>query len=157
MRLISETEFHRFVLNAHTKFRAGHFAEALAFAMKANRLCDGQSFNASKEDEEELYDVIGSIHLGSNNLEEARQWFERALSVQPESAVACAGLGEVFYLAELDQQAKTMFEWSLKSDPENAIALAGLQKVNGCLGLAPNHNTLFPDAMVGEAEVSQTT
>ena len=82
-------------------------------------------------------------------------WYEKSLVVCPNSSEACAGLGEVFYLAELDEQSKAMFEWALKSNSENEVARRGLAKVNGLLGLRSDHNSLCENASLLAANSQQ--
>jgi Tfp pilus assembly protein PilF len=80
--------------------------------------------------------------LALYRMDEARDSFEKALNINPVSSQACAGLAEIFYLLEEDQNAKTMFEWAVKNNPENKFAVSGLEKSNTNLGLDADHNTL---------------
>lgn len=92
---------------------------------------------------EDLAVVKGCAYLGLQDIEHAKSSFEDALAVNPNSSEACAGLGEVFYLAEMDQQSKTMYEWAVKNDPANTKAVHGLSRINQILGLPSDHNTLI--------------
>lgn len=87
----------------------------------------------------------GLNHLSRNETKEAQVCFENALQLNPVSAQACAGLGEVFYLEANDKESKTMYEWAVKNDPENNFALEGLKKVNLQLGFSPEDNSLDND------------
>ncbi|NUN69984.1 MAG: glycosyltransferase [Bacteroidetes bacterium] len=91
---------------------------------------------------EDIAIVKGCSYLGLQRIQEAKECFEDALAHNPNSSEACAGLGEVFYLAEMDRESKTMFEWAVKNDPENGTARQGLQRVNDLLGLPPEHSAL---------------
>ena len=133
-------------------FRNGKFEQALASASESERLYSQDSVVSSVEYEEDLFNLKGSIFLGMSKLDEAKNWFERALAIQPGSSGACAGLGEVFYLAGLDEQAKTMFPWSLKGEPQNTIARAGLAKTNQNLGMPQDHDSLQAQGSVESAE-----
>lgn len=64
----------------------------------------------------------GFSYLGLNKLNEARNYFERALYDEPESSDACAGLAEIFYLTGNNSEAMTMFEWALKYNAANKFA-----------------------------------
>jgi hypothetical protein len=85
----------------------------------------------------------GACFLALNDLAKAKEQFEAALNVQPNSSEACAGLGEVFYLMEMDREAKTMFEHAVANDGQNTAAVSGLAKVNTALGLAEDDNSLL--------------
>ena len=71
----------------------------------------------------------------------AKTCFENALNLNPNSSQACAGLGEILFLDEKDDEAKTMFEWGVKNNPANQFALAGLEKANQNLGLESVHTS----------------
>jgi glycosyltransferase involved in cell wall biosynthesis len=90
----------------------------------------------------DMLNLAGNIALVLSDLENAQQYFEKELQKNPNSSRACAGLGEVFFAAEMFEESKTMFEWSLKYEPGNNNALNGLKKVNGVLQLEEGHNTL---------------
>jgi cytochrome c-type biogenesis protein CcmH/NrfG len=79
-------------------------------------------------------------YLGLNDLGMAKAAFEKALSLQPRSSQACAGLGEVLYLAGLDREAKVMFEHAVALGEGNQFGRAGLAKSNEALGLPAGHN-----------------
>lgn len=89
-----------------------------------------------------VHNFKGFNYLALRKLEKSRDSFSKALELNPSSSQACAGLGEIFYLGEMDQEAKTMFEWAVKNDPQNQFALNGLEKVNLQLGLPAGHSTL---------------
>ena len=84
----------------------------------------------------------GFNFLGKGDIENAKTSFERSLELNPHSSQACAGLGEVFYLCNMDYEAKVVFEWALDNNPLNQLAKAGLAKINKNLELPENHNTL---------------
>jgi glycosyltransferase involved in cell wall biosynthesis/tetratricopeptide (TPR) repeat protein len=85
----------------------------------------------------------GMSRLGLSDLEGAKASFERALKIRPGSTQACAGLGEVLYLAGLDTEAKVMFEHAVALSAENGFGASGLARVNAALGLAPDDNALL--------------
>ncbi len=85
----------------------------------------------------------GFNYLGLNENESARECFENALNLDPESSQACAGLGEVFFLEGKDKEAKVMYEWGLKNNPGNQFALDGLKKINSILGIEETDNSLL--------------
>lgn len=80
--------------------------------------------------------------LGLNELELAKKAFESALEINPNSSQACAGLGEMYYLLELDDQSKAMYEWGVKNNPSNQFAISGLAKINKLLGKPEDHSSL---------------
>ncbi len=77
-----------------------------------------------------LYNLCGMFYLKENVVDRAKSSFENALSLNPESSEACAGLGEVFILEDDFDAAKTMFEWSSKFEPENKQAANRLKELN---------------------------
>jgi glycosyltransferase involved in cell wall biosynthesis/Tfp pilus assembly protein PilF len=96
---------------------------------------------------EVFWNLKGCAHLGLLQLEEAKSAFERALRLNPESAEACAGLGEVFYQSQLHRYAKTMFEWAVRNDPTNQRARARLAEVNQKLGFPAEHVQLVEESV----------
>lgn len=92
--------------------------------------------------EEDLFNLRGVCYLSLNDLVNAQCAFEETLKINPNSSEACVGLGNVFYLAEMDNESKMMFEWAVKNDPNNQAAQKGLTKINTQLGLAPLHSSL---------------
>ncbi len=84
----------------------------------------------------------GFNYLSLNNIEMAQECFENALSINPNSSQACAGLGEIFFLQGMDYEAKIMYEWAIENNILNQFAIEGLRKVNAALNLPEDHNTL---------------
>ncbi|MBZ0198630.1 MAG: glycosyltransferase [Ignavibacteriaceae bacterium] len=76
-----------------------------------------------------LYNLCGVFYLKENIAVKAKLSFENALSINPESSEACAGLGEIFILEDDLDAAKTMFEWAAKFDSENKSAANRLQEL----------------------------
>ncbi|MFZ4619441.1 MAG: glycosyltransferase [Bacteroidota bacterium] len=95
------------------------------------------------EMQELLAQFKGLNHLNLQQLNEAKAAFEFALNVNPRSSEACAGLGEVLYQAEMDDESKKMFEWAVVNDTENINARKGLAKVNTALQLPGGDNSLL--------------
>lgn len=84
----------------------------------------------------------GFNRLGLRDLEAAKEEFENALELNPDSSQACSGMGEVYYLMNFDNRAKKMYEWAVKNNPENKFAVEGLRKVNREMNLPEDHNSL---------------
>lgn len=99
--------------------------------------------------EEDLFNLRGVCYLRLKDLVQAKCAFEETLKISPNSSEACVGLGNIFYLAEMDKESKTMFEWAVKNDPNNQAAVEGLIKINTQLGLVSLHSSL------NEAPVSE--
>lgn len=89
-----------------------------------------------------IINLSGYNYLGLNDIDNARESFERALNINPSSSSACAGLGEIYAAFAMDAEAKTMFEWAVKNNPENQSAMSSLASVNRRLGFSQNHNSL---------------
>jgi tetratricopeptide (TPR) repeat protein len=81
--------------------------------------------------------------LALDRTQEARKAFEKALSINPSSSQACAGLGEIFYVLGRDSEAKTMFEWSVVNNGKNHFAQSRLSKINLELGFTADDNSLY--------------
>ncbi len=79
--------------------------------------------------------------MGENK--KARECYETALNINPDSSQACAGLGELFYLEGKDKEAKSMYEYAVKYNPGNQFAVGGLEKINRILSLPVDDNTLL--------------
>ncbi|MGE5402771.1 MAG: glycosyltransferase [Ignavibacteriales bacterium] len=90
-----------------------------------------------------LLNLYGNLYLMNEDLESARDYFGRELKVNPQSASACLGLGEIFYAAELYKESKEMFQWAVKNEPSNSSAAAGLARANQKMGLSEDHNSLI--------------
>ncbi len=137
-------ELGKLVDSAYILFEAKKFDEALTMLEDAEYIVED---NFSKEENYETLARINNfkgfscLSLGDEN--KAKECFEKALKLSPESSQACAGLGEVFYLLGRDQESKVMYEWALKNNAKNNFAIAGLAKVNSELGLAKSHNSLI--------------
>ena len=99
---------------------------------------------------DELLNIAGNLALAKNDLELAKEYFEKQLESSPNSSKACFGLGEVFNLAELYEEAKTMLEWAVVNDNENQNAKAKLYEVNKKLNLPENHNSLLEECTLIE-------
>ncbi len=94
----------------------------------------------------DLLNLAGHVAMALGLLEKAKQYFEEELTLTPNSARACMGLGEVFFQAGLDLPAKTMLEHAVVNDPANVSAKEALARVNKGLELPEEHNALLhPD------------
>ncbi len=129
-------EFTKLMSEAYDKFVSKDFEGAIAALTKAEKMYDDMpSTREEKLSLASISNFIGYSQLGLNNLDDARKSFEKALVLNPDSSQACAGLGEIFYLLEQEENAKVMYEWAVKNEPRNKIAIAGLDKVNKVLGI----------------------
>jgi tetratricopeptide (TPR) repeat protein len=115
-----------------------NFADALLKLNMAEGLFNGHiSAPDDKEFAASFFNLKGFVLLGLNELQDAKELFEKALNLNPSSSQACTGLAEILYLEGLNSS-KIMFEWGVKNNPENLIAVKGLKKVNQLLGLPDN-------------------
>ena len=104
---------------------------------------------------DELLVVKAKIYLSMNEIETARINFEKALNVNPTSSLACAGLGEIFYLSKMFEEAKTMYEWAVINDVNNSEAQQKLKKINKILKLPETHNSVLIESETSEKIQSQ--
>jgi glycosyltransferase involved in cell wall biosynthesis len=118
-------------------------------------MTDAMPLDTKQTGNEEVLIMQGCAQLGLRDLEKAKISFEHALKINPKSSEACSGLGEVFFLAEMDKESKVMFEWAVVNDVENMNARKGLAKTNKVLQLnSANNSLLYPgiDDMIEKAE-----
>jgi len=92
---------------------------------------------------EDLLDLAGHASLLAGELDEAKGFFERELTVIPSSSRPCSGLGNVLERAGQFSGSKVMFEWAVKLDSANEAACQGLTRTNRALGLPDDDNTLL--------------
>jgi Tfp pilus assembly protein PilF len=114
-----------------------HAEEALA--------CEGNNQHSTLQ--HDLLCLRGSLYLGLADLDNAKRAFEQSLEIDPSSSEACAGLGEVFHLAGLDDHARTMFEWVLQNDPEDQRVQQKLQALSHTRGTAEHQIILQSPSM----------
>ncbi|MEG8945549.1 glycosyltransferase [Rosettibacter firmus] len=91
---------------------------------------------------DDLLDLAGNIFLANNNIDKAREYFEKELNLNPASSPACYGLGRIFFAQQNYEAAKIMFEWAVKNNPQNIAAKNALEKVNELLGYELSHSSL---------------
>ncbi len=135
----------QYVLNeileaSYELFGLKHFEEAIDSLNKSEDLFYSQN---DKDLISAYENMKGFNFLGLDEKLRARECFETALNINPESSQACAGLGELFYLDGKDEEAKTMYEYAVKNNPDNPYAVSGLEKVNKILDHPEIHNTLL--------------
>ncbi|HEX2866163.1 MAG TPA: glycosyltransferase [Ignavibacteriales bacterium] len=129
-------------------FSDGEFELAEGALKRALEIYEAEGRSDRTKEYANILNLYGSLYLMSEDLEKAKEYFERELKIDPDSVSACMGLGEVFLAAELFNESKEMFQWATKNEPENNNAREGLAKVNRKLGLAEGHNSLIAEAQV---------
>lgn len=145
------------VSKAYELFSVKQFESALDVLKSSDNDIQRELTNVeeSKRDEyiSSMYNFKGFIFLGMDDIRSAQECFEQGLRVNPHSSQSCAGLGEVLFLLENDEEAKVMFEWALDLNSKNEFARAGLVKVNKTLGLPNFHNTMEGQALSDDEQV----
>lgn len=126
------------------------FNESLAVLIELEKFIETSPEEIKPETAASVFNLSGFNYLALGENDKARQSFEKALNTLPDSSTACAGLGEIFYLEEKDEEAKIMYEWAVKNDPTNQMAMNGLNKINEVLGMERNHNSLNASPNVDE-------
>ena len=76
-----------------------------------------------------VQNFTGFNYLALQQFTEAKRFFELALTTNPKSSQANAGLGEYYYLNNDDSKASEYFFTALKLNPMNEFAKAGLKKL----------------------------
>lgn len=144
-----QAKFRVLLREAYELSKAKQLEEALSAIAESQAEYEKTSvFDASFE--VDLFNLRGACYLSLNDLVNAQCAFEETLKINPNSSEACVGLGNVFYLGEMDNESKMMFEWGVKNDPNNQAAVEGLIKINTQLGLDPTHSSLEQPSTVEE-------
>ncbi|MGE5497719.1 MAG: tetratricopeptide repeat protein [Syntrophothermus sp.] len=133
-------ELENIINEAYSLFQNKRYGESLSKLSDAETYCGAQ---VTSEWKISIENMRGFVLIGLKQLDEARLSFENALHLDEKSSQACAGLGEIFYLGNKDQEAKTMFEYAVFNNPQNAYAVERLSKINKTLGLPEWHNSLY--------------
>lgn len=145
----SNTNLDELLDEAVSAFEKGEFDAAIKIV---NQILYNEKFTSwenSDQIKEDLILLLGFSYNHINELEKSKDYFEQALSLNPESSQACFGLGMVFNNAEMYNEAKTMLEWSVFNDTGNKNAKKMLEEVNNKLNFPRNHNSLQNAEMVG--------
>lgn len=149
-----EKEFSSLVTSAYDLFENKNFDATLAKIDQAEKiLVENLDEIKIQKALTSLYNLRGFAYLSLNNIAKAKEAYEKALNINPNSSQACAGLGEVLFLTNKDDEAKRMFEYAVSYEPLNQFAIAGLKKVNQSLGLLENDNSLLPKPQKEKAEM----
>ena len=145
-------KINKMLIKAYEHFQGKEFEKSLKTLSEVEKTIAADDKNI--EDKEmvlaSLYNFMGFNYLGLDQLKNSKDVFEKALNLHSGSSQACAGLGEILFLMNMDREAKTMYEWALHNNPNNAFAQAGLAKANLQLDFPLEHNTLNDES--GEAE-----
>jgi glycosyltransferase involved in cell wall biosynthesis/Tfp pilus assembly protein PilF len=129
------------VMEAYELFNSKKFEESLNKLIEAEKFFNGHLSNPAYAGlAAAFYNLKGFNYIGLNEMENARECFERALNLDPNSSEACAGLGEYFHINGIEENAKVMFEYAVKNNPENRFAADELSKVNSILNLPDDLN-----------------
>ncbi len=138
-----EPEENKLINEAYEMFNEKKFESALNKLKKAESLFNGQ-LTKPKDPEfaSSFYNFKGFNYLGLNDIVNAKNCFQKALEINPDSSQAIAGLGEVLFLSKFDEEAKLMFEKAVNKNPNNLFAIGGLKKVNKLLNFDEDHSSL---------------
>ncbi|MCU7495312.1 MAG: hypothetical protein HF314_05765 [Ignavibacteria bacterium] len=135
--------FYHLIGEAYRLFSERKYQDVLNKLTEAELYFNRKTFSRdSSQKISTLENFKGFNYLALQQLENAKASFENSLNLNPNSSQACAGLGEVFFLQEMEKESKTMFEWAVKYNPSNVFAVKGLAKVNSALGYPETHTTL---------------
>lgn len=117
--------------DAYNYFETKNFNEAIEKLDEAEKIIED---NFPREENFEsltkLNNFKGFSFLNLNKNNEAKQCFEKALTLDSKSSQACAGLAEIFLSEGKSEEAKTMFEWALKNNPSNSYAEKRIENLN---------------------------
>lgn len=80
------------------------------------------------EAEEATYFNLGHCYRRLREFDQAKDCYERALSLRPRSASTCTALGMTLHAMEDPSAAVAMYHRALRYNPEDAIAVVGLDR-----------------------------
>jgi len=98
-------------------FRLGKHEKALKHFRSAQDYRTKDDASLSTVTLEDLYLCTGECYLKMERLQEAKEEYEKAFRMNPQSADACYGLGVCFYHADCGDIARQMFETALVLRP----------------------------------------
>lgn len=128
--LVSKKSIQDILNDAYRFFEENNLRGAVDFLENCNEHIEDEIEEKSASDMASFFNMKGFVYLGLNNSSKARENFEKALNINPQSSQACVGLGEIFLLNEQYDAARTMFEWGVKNNPENVIAVEALANLD---------------------------
>ena len=137
----SDLNADNLIEEAYELFNNKEFRNALNKLTQAESIFNGQLTSPTNvEFAASFYNMKGFNYLGLNDIDNAKACFQKAIEINPNSSQAYAGLGEILFLNNYDEQAKIMFEKAVENNPDNLFAVAGLKKVKGFLNEKSNEN-----------------
>ena len=111
--------FKELYKHAYDLFQDGNYSEAQNTLNRAEELYN--EYDEELINKEDVYILRGTIAIAQNDIDYAKELFETALKINPKSAEACMGLGQIFFSLDMKNEAKTMFEWAVINEPKNEI------------------------------------
>ena len=124
-------KLHDFLFAVDSLIESNEYEKSFNLLIQAQQHFSELELNESTELLQSAFAVLyGFVQLGLNNVAAAKNSFEEALQLNPNSSEACRGLGECFLTNELFDEAKTMLEWAVKNDPSNQKAVSRINKLN---------------------------
>lgn len=135
-------EFREELEVAFGHFQNKDYEKSIAKLVEIEETIKHSSNMEFKQPLSSILNFMGFNYLALEDYDNAHTCFENALTINPNSSQACAGIGELFFITGRDREAKIMFEWAVKNNPKNRLANAGLAKVNEHLDYPVDHNAL---------------
>ena len=108
--------------------RQGKCEDAIAYFKKARDLVSSESPETDDVSAFEITMYLGDAYMKCGLLQEAREQFEHALRLNPESAEACYGMGLCFQYAGINEAAQQFFEGAVALKPDWDMARAKLHQ-----------------------------
>lgn len=106
--------------------RSGDLLEARALAAKVAAAAPG---NVA------MYNTLGALFHGENQLDEAAVWYEEGLKIAPEDTVSAYNLGRVRAAQGQVPRAVELFEGVLAREPDHAVVLTAMAQIDWARGL----------------------
>jgi tetratricopeptide (TPR) repeat protein len=118
-------------------FKSGDLQKTLKKIEESENLVIPDESPDYKKFKENLLVAKGSIYLAVEDLESSEEAFEAALQINPTSADACAGLGQILLARGMEKEAAEMFKWALKYDPRHPASLKAVNEIAVYLNQPP--------------------
>lgn len=113
-----------------TLFKSGDLENTLKKIEESEQRLVPDNSADYKNLKENLLIAKGSIYLAVENIEDAEEAFIEALNINPASADACAGLGQILLARGQEKDALEMFKWALRYNPAHPASLKALSEIN---------------------------
>lgn len=134
----SREDYGRALVSAASAYEQGQLEEAFGIA---------QNLQRQFPDKVDPLNLLGAMHLASGDVEQGREYFTRALLVDPENSSATRGLARIYLANGEEERALRMISEYVKNHPDDRAAI----------GIKANAILLTQDFAEAERRLTQLT